>query len=44
MTELFNYSKKDRLNRLEQLEFLDYLYHSLNNGFSLSNSSKMIII
>ena len=44
MTELFNYSKKDRLNRLEQLEFLDYLYHSLNNGFSLSNSIEMMII
>ena len=44
MRELFNHSKKDSLNRLEQLEFLDYLYHSVNNGSSLSNSIEMMII
>ncbi|RVU71290.1 type II secretion system protein F [Lactobacillus xujianguonis] len=33
-----NFTKKDKLTSSEKLEFLDYLKHSLENGFSLSNS------
>lgn len=33
---------KDRLNGEEQLAFLDYLNHSLDNGFSLINSIELM--
>lgn len=35
-------SNRDRLNGEEQLAFLDYLNHSLNNGFSLINSIELM--
>lgn len=35
-------SMKDRLNGEEQLAFLDYLNHSLDNGFSLINSIELM--
>lgn len=35
-------SKKDKLNGEEQLAFLDYLKHSLDNGFSLLNSIELM--
>lgn len=35
-------SNKDRLNGEEQLAFLDYLKHSLDNGFSLINSIELM--
>ncbi|EEJ72346.1 type II secretion system F family protein [Lactobacillus ultunensis] len=35
-------SNKDRLNSEEQLAFLDYLKHSLDNGFSLINSIELM--
>lgn len=34
--------KKDKLKAEEQLEFLDYLKHSLANGFSLNNSIELM--
>ena len=37
-------SKKDKLKSEEQLEFLDYLKHSLANGFSLNNSIELMPI
>lgn len=39
-----SYTKKDKLNREEQLEFLDYLKHSLANGFSLNSSVELMPI
>lgn len=33
---------KDKLNRKEQLEFLDYLKNSLENGFSLNSSVELM--
>lgn len=35
-------SKPDKLNSEEQLEFLDYLKSSLENGFSLNNSVELM--
>lgn len=35
-------SNKDKLNGEEQLAFLDYLKHSLDNGFSLINSIELM--
>lgn len=35
-------SMKDKLNGEEQLAFLDYLNHSLDNGFSLINSIELM--
>lgn len=35
-------SKKDKLKAEEQLEFLDYLKHSLTNGFSLNSSIELM--
>ena len=35
-------SNKDKLNDEEQLAFLDYLKHSLDNGFSLINSIELM--
>lgn len=35
-------SRKDKLKSEEQLEFLDYLKHSLANGFSLNNSIELM--
>lgn len=37
-----NSTKKDKLNLEEQLEFLDYLKSSLDNGFSLNNSIELM--
>lgn len=42
--KLISYTKKDKLNREEQLEFLDYLKHSLANGFSLNSSVELMSI
>lgn len=42
--ELIKCTRKDKLNNEEQLEFLDYLKHSLDNGFSLSNSLDLMPI
>lgn len=39
-----SYTKRDKLNREEQLEFLDYLKHSLANGFSLNSSVELMPI
>lgn len=36
--------KTARLNRVEQLEFLDYLQNSLQNGFSLANSIELMAV
>ncbi|TSO26084.1 type II secretion system F family protein [Lactobacillus sp. LL6] len=35
-------TKRDNLKSDEQLEFLDYLKHSLSNGFSLNNSIELM--
>ena len=35
-------SNKDKLNGEEQLAFLDYLKHSLDNGFSLISSIELM--
>lgn len=37
-----NSIKKDKLKNDEQLEFLDYLKHSLSNGFSLNSSIELM--
>ena len=42
MMKYMSNSKKDRLNSEEQLVFLDYLKHSLENGFSLINSIELM--
>ncbi len=42
MLKYMSNSKKDRLNSEEQLFFLDYLKHSLENGFSLINSIELM--
>lgn len=42
MLKYMGNSKKDRLNSEEQLVFLDYLKHSLENGFSLINSIELM--
>lgn len=42
MLKYMNNSKKGKLNNEEQLIFLDYLRHSLENGFSLINSIELM--
>lgn len=39
-----NYTKRVKLSRFEQLEFLSYLKNSLENGFSLNNSLELMPI
>lgn len=42
MQNVMTYTRKAKLSRLEQLEFLSYLKNSLENGFSLNNSLELM--
>ena len=44
MMKSSNFIKKDKLNLQEQVEFLDYITNSLDNGFSLSSSIELMPI